>query len=227
VTRYTKKAGLFDDYPTRVLADDDGNLWISTSGGIYRAARQVLNDFADGRISMVETTRFGIEDGMKTSEASTPTAQPGGWRTRDGRLWFGTQKGVVIVDPRHMIHNDLVPPVIVEEVSADGETLSGTEPLLIPANRDRIGFHYASLSFLVPARVQFKYMLEGYDRDCLISRSNQSRDRGSGRRASGYFRGRLRLVHPSASSDILHCARGTAASCAKVRKKSSFQPSRR
>ena len=173
VTRYTKKAGLFDDYPTRVLADDDGNLWISTSGGIYRAARQVLNDFADGRISMVETTRFGIEDGMKTSEASTPTAQPGGWRTRDGRLWFGTQKGVVIVDPRHMIHNDLVPPVIVEEVSADGETLSGTEPLLIPANRDRIGFHYASLSFLVPARVQFKYMLEGYDRDWVNAGSHR------------------------------------------------------
>jgi signal transduction histidine kinase/CheY-like chemotaxis protein len=110
---------------------------------------------------------------MKTSEASTPTAQPGGWRTRDGRLWFGTQKGVVIVDPRHMIHNDLVPPVIVEEVSADGETLSGTEPLLIPANRDRIGFHYASLSFLVPARVQFKYMLEGYDRDWVNAGSHR------------------------------------------------------
>ena len=173
VTRYTKKVGLFDDYPTRVLADDDGNLWISTSGGIYRVARQVLNDFADGRISKVETTRFGIEDGLKTSEASTPTAQPGGWRTRDGRLWFGTQKGVVVVDPRHMIHNDLVPPVIVEEVTADGETLSGTGPLVIPANRDRIEFHYASLSFLIPSRVQFKYMLEGYDRDWVDAGSRR------------------------------------------------------
>jgi signal transduction histidine kinase/DNA-binding response OmpR family regulator/ligand-binding sensor domain-containing protein len=173
VTRYTKKVGLFDHYPTRVLADDDGNLWISTSGGIYRAARQVLNDFADGRVSMVAATRFGTDDGMKTSEASTPTAQPAGWRTRDGRLWFGTQKGVVVVDPRHMIHNDLVPPVIVEEVSADGETLSGTEPLVIPANRDRIEIHYASLSFLVPARVQFKYMLEGYDRDWVNAGSRR------------------------------------------------------
>ncbi len=173
VTRYTKKAGLFDDYPTRVLADDDGNLWISTSGGIYRAARQVLNDFAEGRISRVETTRYGTEDGMKTSEATTPTAQPGGWRTRDGRLWFGTQKGVVVVDPRHMMHNDLVPPVIIEEVGVDGETLSGTQPLEIPANRDRVEFHYASLSFLIPARVQFKYMLEGYDRDWVNAGSRR------------------------------------------------------
>jgi signal transduction histidine kinase/CheY-like chemotaxis protein/ligand-binding sensor domain-containing protein len=173
VTRYTKKVGLFDDYPTRVLADDDGNFWISTSRGIYRVARQVLDNFADGRISMVETTRFGIEDGMKTSEASAPAAQPAGCRTRDGRLWFATQKGVVVVDPRRMIHNDLVPPVIVEEVIADGKTLFGTQPLEIPANRDRIEFHYAALSLLVPARVQFKYMLEGYDRDWVDAGSSR------------------------------------------------------
>ena len=165
VTRYTKKAGLFDDYPSRVLADDDGNLWISTSDGIYRASRQSLDDFADGRISMVEATRYGTADGMATSEASPPEAQPGGRRTRDGRLWFATQRGVVVVDPRHMMYNRLVPPVIIEEVAVDGETLSGTEPLVIPATRDRIEFHYAALSFLVPARVQFKYMLEGYDRN--------------------------------------------------------------
>ena len=163
VTRYTTKIGLFDDYPTRVLADDDDNLWISASGGIYRASRQVLNNFAEGRIPRVQTTHYDIEDGMKTSEASTPTAQPAGWRTRDGRLWFATQKGVVVVDPRHLTHNDLVPPVVIEEVAADGEALGGAEPLEIPANRDRIEFHYASLSFLVPSRVQFKYLLEGYD----------------------------------------------------------------
>src|ERR1019366_8410955 len=163
----------FDDYPSRVLADDDGNLWISTSDGICRATRQSLDAFADGRISVVETTRYGTADGMMTSEASPPESQPGGWRTRDGRLWFGTQKGVVVVDPRHMMHNDLVPPVIVEEVIADGETLSGTGPLVIPANRDRIEFHYASLSLLVPARVQFKYMLEGYDRDWVNAGSRR------------------------------------------------------
>jgi signal transduction histidine kinase/CheY-like chemotaxis protein len=72
-----------------------------------------------------------------------------------------------------MIHNDLVPPVIVEEVSADGKTLFGTQPLEIPANRDRIEFHYASLSLLVPARVQFKYMLEGYDRDWVDAGSSR------------------------------------------------------
>jgi signal transduction histidine kinase/CheY-like chemotaxis protein/streptogramin lyase len=173
VTRYTRKAGLFDDSPTRVLADDDDNLWISTSGGIYRASRQVLNNFADGRISLVQTTRYGIDDGMKTSEASTPAAQPAGWRTRDGRLWFATQKGVVVVDPSHLMHNSLVPPVIIEEVTADGDVLSGVEPLRIPANRDRIEFHYAGLSFLVPARVQFKYMLEGYDRSWVDAGSRR------------------------------------------------------
>jgi signal transduction histidine kinase/CheY-like chemotaxis protein/ligand-binding sensor domain-containing protein len=173
VTRYTKKVGLFDDYPTRVLADNDGNLWISTSGGIYRAGRKVLDDFADGRISRVETTRYGTVDGMKTSEASPPAAQPGGARTRDGRLWFTTQKGVVVVDPRRLMHNNLVPPVVIEEVGVDGEMLSGTRDLVIQADKDRIEIHYASLSLLVPARVQFKYTLEGYDRDWVDAGSRR------------------------------------------------------
>ena len=51
MTRYTENDGLFDDYPTSILADDLGNLWISSAKGIYRVPRQDLDDFADGRIS--------------------------------------------------------------------------------------------------------------------------------------------------------------------------------
>src|SRR5208337_3571850 len=119
VTHYTKRDGLFDDYPTRALSDDEGNLWISTSDGIYEAFRKDLDDFADGRVSTVRATRYGTEDGMMTREASTPLAQPGGARTSDGKLWFTTKKGIVVIDPRHLMHNDLVPPVVIEEVVVD------------------------------------------------------------------------------------------------------------
>ena len=204
VTRYTKKVGLFDDYPTRVLADDDGDLWISTAGGIYRAGRGILDDFAAGRISMVETTLYGTDEGMKTSEASPPAAQPAGCRTRDGRLWFTTQKGVVVVDPRRMIHNDLVPPVMIEEVLVDGETMSQGQDLEIPADKDRIELHYTSLSFLVPARVRFKFMLEGYDRHWV--------DAGS-RRVAFYTKlppGKYRFRVIASNDDVVWNLKGAA-----------------
>jgi hypothetical protein len=73
------------------------------------APRRDLDGFRDGRISAVRAVHYDTADGMKTSEASNPASQPGGWRTRDGKLWFTTQKGIVVVDPRRLQHNDRIP----------------------------------------------------------------------------------------------------------------------
>jgi signal transduction histidine kinase/DNA-binding response OmpR family regulator/ligand-binding sensor domain-containing protein len=167
VTHYTKRDGLFDGFATRALVDDVGNLWISTSNGIYKAFRKDLDDFAEGRVATVRATRYGTDDGMKTSEASNPFTQPAGARTSDGKLWFTTKKGVVVIDPRHLMHNALVPPVVIEEVVVDGDPFSPQNDLQLPAGKDKIEFHYTCLSLLIPSRVQFKYKLEGYDRDWI------------------------------------------------------------
>lgn len=164
VTHYREKDGLFDDFASSILLDDN-NLWISTSSGIYKASEKDLNDFADGRISIVRTTVFGTDDGMKTSEANLVLSQPAGWRTSDGRLWFTTTKGIVVVDPRHISRNDMVPPVIVEDVVVNDRSMPFGNDLQIPPGKHRIEFHYTALSMLVPDRVRFKYLLEGYDHD--------------------------------------------------------------
>jgi signal transduction histidine kinase/CheY-like chemotaxis protein len=165
VTHYRKKDGLFDDSVSRVLFDDEDNLWISASSGIYKARRKDLDAFADGRLSMVPVAVYGTYDGMKTSEASQPASQPAGWRTSDGRLWFTTNKGIVVVDPRHILHNNMIPPVVIESVVVNDRSMPTGNDLQIAPGKDQIEFHYTGLSLLIPARVKFKYRLEGYDRN--------------------------------------------------------------
>ncbi|MGA2039426.1 MAG: response regulator [Bryobacteraceae bacterium] len=173
VTRYNASQGLFDDYPSQILADDAGNLWISAASGIYRVPRRDLDDIADGRSSTVQATRYGTADGMKDSEAADPLAQPSGCRTRDGRLWFCTKKGVVIIDPNRLMKNRLAPPVVLEEVVADGGSISPREGFQVAAGTDRTEFHYTALSLLVPSRNQFRYKLEGYDHDWVDAGSRR------------------------------------------------------
>jgi diguanylate cyclase (GGDEF)-like protein len=163
VTHYTGRDGLFDGYLSRTLADDDGRLWMSTQDGIYLADRKALEDFADGRTQHVSSTHFGLADGMKTVEASDAISQPAGWRTSDGRLWFTTKKGIVAIDPRHIRHNALVPPVVVETTVIDGVAAPPDTTIKIGPGARNIEFHYTALSFSVPERVRFKYRLEGYD----------------------------------------------------------------
>ncbi|HYW67700.1 MAG TPA: response regulator [Candidatus Dormibacteraeota bacterium] len=173
VTHYGKQNGLFDDVATRVLIDGDGNVWTSTANGIYKTSLQDLDDFADGRITSVRATRYGTDEGMKTSEASPAAQQPAGWQTQDGRLWFTTQKGIVVVDPKHLLHNDLVPPVEIESVAADGKTLKPGKILDVPPGISRIEIRYTGLSLAVPGRVRFKFKLEGYDRDWVDAGSRR------------------------------------------------------
>jgi diguanylate cyclase (GGDEF)-like protein len=165
VTRYGKRNGLFDGYVSRVLPDDNGNLWMSTENGIYVAREKDLNDFADQRTTHVPATAYGLADGMKTGTASDTSSQPGGARTTDGRLWFTTTKGLVFVDPAHVLHNAQVPPVVIETVVTDGTVRPGDAEVTIPPGARDIEFHYTALSFVIPERVRFKYRLEGYDTD--------------------------------------------------------------
>jgi ligand-binding sensor domain-containing protein len=132
VSHYTKQDGLFDEYPTHALADQEGNLWISTPNGIYMANGKDLDAFADGRIPTVRTKLYGIADGMTTREASAPGDEPGGARTADGRLWFTTTKGIVLIDPEHMAINRSIPPVVIEDVTVDNHSYSATHDFQIP-----------------------------------------------------------------------------------------------
>jgi diguanylate cyclase (GGDEF)-like protein len=165
VTRYTEREGLFDGYASRILAGDDGNFWISAEDGIYSVSSKELDEVAEDRRQSVSSTHYGLADGMKTTEASDASSQPGGCRTPDGKLWFATKKGIVEVDPAHMIHNDFIPPVIVESVAANGIVQPSGSDLQLAPGKKNIEIHYTALSLRIPERVRFKYRLEGYENE--------------------------------------------------------------
>jgi len=167
VTRYTSEQGLFDEIPTRILADRATNLWISTSRGIFRVLRSELDAISEGKATSLHPVLYDVADGMKTSEASIPERQPAGQRLRDGTLLFTTRKGLVRIDPSALPQNSSVPPVLVQHLVVDGKIVPVNEPLELAPGSSRLEFRYTSLSYSMPERVTFKYILQGYDRDWI------------------------------------------------------------
>jgi signal transduction histidine kinase len=159
-TPITTRNGLFDNIVSRILEDARGNFWMSCNRGIYRVSRQELNDAADGKIRAVTSISYGVGDGMATSECNGG-AQPAGWKTRDGKLWFPTIKGVVVVDPTMV--NQLPPPVHIEQMLADKISVDLSQPIEIAPGQKDLEIHYTALCFTAPEKVRFKYQLEGYD----------------------------------------------------------------
>jgi diguanylate cyclase (GGDEF)-like protein len=165
-TRYTRREGLFDDVQYGILEDGRGNLWMSCSRGIYRVARSELEALARGERTSVTSIAFGRADGMRSAECSGFT-QPAAWKARDGRLWFPTVEGAVVIDPDRIQTNPIPPPVAIERVLVDRRAVEAPEGARIPPAHGDLEFHYAGLSFVDPGRVNFRYRLEGFDREWI------------------------------------------------------------
>ena len=116
---------------------------------------------------------FDETDGMKTAEANG-MGQPAGWRARDGVLWFPTQRGVVRIDPKQASSGaGSVADPIVELVSSDGAPRSMAGGIVLPAGRSDVEFRFTAPAFDKPERVQFRYRLEGHDRDWIDAGSRR------------------------------------------------------
>jgi diguanylate cyclase (GGDEF)-like protein len=156
--------GLFDDRIFQILEDAGQNLWMSSNRGIFRVSKAELNAVADGQATAVQSEVFGLGDGMRIAECNGP-GQPAGWRAKDGTLWFPTPRGVVHIDPAHLLKNPQPPPVAIEEVTFDKRPYSAAADVVAPPGDGEIEIHYTALSFQEPDKVRFKYRLVGFDRD--------------------------------------------------------------
>jgi signal transduction histidine kinase len=158
----TTKQGLYNDVVYGILSDNNGYFWISCNKGIYRVRKDSLNACADGKLKQLSCQAFGTEDGMKSAECNGGT-QPAAWKSRDGHLWFATIRGAVSVNPNDVFFNPLPPYVIIESIKADTTALDLTATATVEADVQKFEFYYTATSLLVPDKVQFRYMLEGYD----------------------------------------------------------------
>jgi signal transduction histidine kinase/ligand-binding sensor domain-containing protein/DNA-binding response OmpR family regulator len=167
-TNYTTKSGLIDSFIYYILEDEAGYLWLTVRTGISRISKKELSGFTVGKIEKINPVLFNKSNGIKSPLSAN------GIKTRDGRLWFATYKGAVVVDPVNIKKNTLPPPVVIEEVIVDGEAvnISGLHsryreetPLVIPPGKKRLEFYYTGISFVRSRQIKFKHKLEGYDSD--------------------------------------------------------------
>lgn len=167
LTQYTESQGYGAVAVHDIQEDDLGYFWLSCNKGIYRVKKQDLHSIARGEKEHADFNLYGIVDGMGSNECNGGS-QPAGWKMRNGTIWFPTMKGVTIVSPQKLPTNTIVPPVYVENVSADGKDLEFVDNSVnLEAGSNRITINFSALSLLAPDNVRVKYMLEGYDTDWI------------------------------------------------------------
>lgn len=177
-----------------ILEDDDGNLWFGAFRGIFRLARADREAFVAGAASDPATMALSHDDAGQTVAASA-LGHPAAWRARDGRLWFTTRQGAVVLDPRAFRPNPLIPPVVIQSARVDGQLVTPTQSLRLRPGVGVLDLRFAVLSFVAPTHNRYRFRLEGFDREWTMVVGNGS---ASYRRLP---HGRYRFLVAGASSD--------------------------
>ncbi|MBI2840609.1 MAG: hypothetical protein HYX75_20020 [Acidobacteria bacterium] len=157
-----QEQGLFDDTVLAMVPDGHGDLWMSCNKGVFRVTLADLHACIKGLRMSVFSVSYGLDDGMRSAECNGHI-QPAGFRTRTGEIWFPTVKGVVRINPAAIPISRDPPPLSIPQVVVDDREVEAAARIDLPAGWQRVEIHYAGLSFVAPSRVQFKYMLEGFD----------------------------------------------------------------
>ncbi|WP_412070530.1 two-component regulator propeller domain-containing protein [Rubrivirga sp. IMCC43871] len=160
VRRYTVDTSDLPDDTVHAIVEDEGVLWLSTGAGLMRFEP----------LTGVFSRRPGTQD-IERSLNSAAT------RAADGRLLFGSERGVLIFLPQTLLERNAIPPEIaITRVDVDGltvdpatsEVLSAAatvaEEIRLGPDQAYLTIHYAGLHFSDPAQNTYRYRLLGlYD----------------------------------------------------------------
>ena len=126
--------------------------------------------------------------------------QPAGWKGRDGRLWFPTIHGAVVVDPATLRVSAEAPPVVLERLVADGRDVGTSPGQKLPAGTRSVEIQYTGLSFFAASgfvsNIGGRSIAIGWTRD-RGSRITTSAGRTASASSRSAAKGRTASGHPS------------------------------
>jgi diguanylate cyclase (GGDEF)-like protein len=164
VFTWTPDQGIPDTSIGSIIGDDDGNLWFGGDTGIFRIAKAELKQSEGHPDAALHPVLYGTADGLRTRE-TLYGSMPCVWKSRDGRLWFGTIEGVAVIDPAHIPVNTVVPPVWIDRVKLDLHTIPLTDHIRLGPGSGNLEVSFSAPSFVAPQREHFRYRLIGFDPD--------------------------------------------------------------
>lgn len=157
---HTVADGLPNNVVYGILADDAGDLWMSTNQGLSRF------DPRTGRFR-----NYDAGDGLQSSEFNSGAY----FGSSGGELFFGGIYGFNYFHPDSVEDNPHVPPVVLtgfrrnnrhETVSDSGTVLqkaiSASDTLRLSFRESVITFEFAALDYSAPGKNRYAYRMAGY-----------------------------------------------------------------
>ncbi|MBN9385392.1 MAG: response regulator [Chitinophagaceae bacterium] len=171
LTTYTTKDGLPSNIIYRCLPDGKNNLWVSTSKGL------ICLSLTNGQVQTFTTVNGLLNDQFNYNSA---------FRDTDGRMYFGSVKGMISFRPDEYIPPSSAPPVYITgfqvynkelPVNHSGSPLKNavtyTARITLPYDQSTFSIDFAALNYTAPEMTKYQYRMEGLDKTWTYLQSNR------------------------------------------------------
>ena len=157
----TTQNGLSDNTIYSIVEDDDGYIWFSTNSGLCKTSKEFY-----------EFVTYTVSDGLPTNRFNYNSCE-----RIDGKLYFGSTKGLVVVDPDFKYEFEPVPPIYLSSLSIFNEKIEvGRKPYLnqhinyinkivLDHRSSSLSIEYAAISFCKSDKIQYAYRLDGLEKN--------------------------------------------------------------
>lgn len=153
--------GLGTDSVFQSMTDNTGTVWITTNKGILSVKMNELQEVMEGKRRVLAVHNYGKSDGLNTGGVTSTSLS---LKDSQGRLWFTLVDGFAIYDPIKSGSNQRLPRIEIQEYTIDNDRYEYYgEPITVPAGAKRLSIKYTGLTSTSPERVQFSYMMEGFE----------------------------------------------------------------
>jgi ligand-binding sensor domain-containing protein len=169
---YTSDEGLPSNSLMGMLQDDKGNLWISSTKGLFRFEPKTE-----------KIIKFDKNDGLQSNEFRYNSQL----KLKDGRMLFGGIEGLSIFSPDSVRPNPNAPSIVFtgflinnkpvpvnEKHSPLKKHINEAETIILNHKQSVFTIEYAALNYTSTEKNHYKYMMKGFDDDWVDAGTNRS-----------------------------------------------------
>jgi signal transduction histidine kinase/ligand-binding sensor domain-containing protein/CheY-like chemotaxis protein/HPt (histidine-containing phosphotransfer) domain-containing protein len=148
-----------------ISSDDSGYIWISHNAGLSRLNPETRS-----------LENFDTSDGLQGLDFNHAAV----FRDGDHRIYFGGNNGYNIIEPEQEYSNDYIPPVAITEFKILNDQIFFDKPydkiseITLEHDFRYATFTFAALDYTYPLSNQYRYMLEGLDREWIELGGNRN-----------------------------------------------------
>jgi len=160
---YTTQNGLASDLVLSMIEDESGRLWVVSENGLSMFNPQ--NETFDNYDKTFRQYDFSFTEAIPTFNGM-------------GQLVFGTDMGMLEIDPEKLKKSEYVPPIVFTDLRIQGkpsfEPIDDLKEISFTPSQRNITVYFSALDYIKPEEINYAYRLKGLEDQWNNSEKNRS-----------------------------------------------------